>query len=90
MSEWLNLFTLEFAVVAIAALVLLWDAFVPAAGRAVGWTTALLLGGVLAASFAVDARGSVPHGVFVRDEWVVFHERLFLAAGLLGVLGSID
>ncbi|MBK7876220.1 MAG: NADH-quinone oxidoreductase subunit N [Planctomycetes bacterium] len=90
MSAWLHLFTLELAVVAIALLVLLWDAFAPAAGRAVGWTTALLLGGVFAASFFVDGRGTVPHGVFVRDEWVVFHERLFLAAGILGVLGSID
>jgi NADH-quinone oxidoreductase subunit N len=78
MAEWIQLFTLELAVVVIAVLVLLWDAFVPAAGRAVGWATALLGG------------GRAPHGVFVRDEWVVFHERLFLAAGILGVLGSID
>ena len=54
MSDWIHLFTLELAVVAIALLVMVWDAFAPSAGRAVGWVTTLLLGGVLTASFFVD------------------------------------
>jgi NADH-quinone oxidoreductase subunit N len=90
MSEWLQLFGLHLAVVGIALLLLILDAFLPTAGRALGWTTALLLGGVLAATFAVDVRGAAPHGVYVSDEWVLFHMRVFLVAAILGVLGSLD
>ncbi len=55
-----------------------------------GWFTAALLAGVLAASFFVDADG---HGAArrLRRRCVgLFFQRLFLVAGILGVLGAID
>ena len=82
---------LPLAVAAAAALVLLVDAFLPArCGRLVGWLTAALLAGVLAASFLIDTSGTAAHGAFVGGAWTTFFARVFLAAGILGVLGSID
>jgi len=90
MSDWLSLLGLDLAVAGVAALVLLGDALVPGHGRFWGWLTAALLSLVLAASFLVDLRGATPHGAYVSDAFVLFLKRVFLAAGILSVLGAID
>lgn len=90
MSAWLQVFALDLAVAAGAAVVLGLDAFGRIPGRVLGWATAGILGGVLAGSFFVDVSGSVPHGVYVSGAWVLFFKRVFLVAGILGVLGSVD
>ncbi|MCY2959155.1 MAG: NADH-quinone oxidoreductase subunit N [Planctomycetota bacterium] len=90
MPPWLHIFTLELAVLGIALLVLLCDALSPLGARALGWLTAIGLVAVLVASFAVELAGSAPHGVYVSGAWVLYFQRLFLCAGILGVLGSID
>ncbi len=90
MNSWFHCLTLEFAVVAIALLVLLSDALLSIPGRALGWFTALALGGLLVASYFVDQSGSVDGGAFVSNAWVAFFERVFLGAGILGTLGAIE
>lgn len=90
MNAWLQVFSLDFAVAAMALVVLALDAFVRIPGRVLGWLTAGGLASVLVASFFVDTSGVVPHGVYESGAWVVFFKRLFLVAGLLGVMGSID
>ncbi|MDP3235082.1 MAG: NADH-quinone oxidoreductase subunit N [Myxococcales bacterium] len=90
MNAWLQVFSLDFAVAATALVVLALDAFIRIPGRVLGWLTAGVLASVLVASFFVDTSGVVPHGVYESGAWVVFFKRLFLVAGLLGVMGSID
>lgn len=90
MPPWLHIFTLELAVLAIALVVLLCDALFPLGARVLGWMTTIGLAAVLGASFALDLDGSAPHGVYVSGAWGVYFQRLFLCAGILGVLGSID
>lgn len=90
MSAWLQVFTLDLAVLALAAVVLLADAFLSLPGRALGWLTAGFLTFVLVASFFVDLSGVVPHGAYVSDGWVLFFKRLFLIAGVLATLGAMD
>ncbi|MDP3501398.1 MAG: NADH-quinone oxidoreductase subunit N [Myxococcales bacterium] len=90
MNAWLQVFSLDFAVAALALVVLALDAFLRIPGRVLGWLTAGVLASVLVASFFVDTSGVVPHGVYESGAWVVFFKRLFLVAGLLGVMGSID
>ncbi|MDP1918125.1 MAG: NADH-quinone oxidoreductase subunit N [Myxococcales bacterium] len=90
MNAWLQVFSLDLAVAAMALVVLALDAFVRIPGRVLGWLTAAVLASVLVASFFVDTSGVVPHGVYESGAWVVFFKRLFLVAGLLGVMGSID
>ncbi len=90
MSTWIHIFSLEFALALAAAVVLGGDAFLRVPGRALGYFTALVLGGALAASFFVDLSGTAPQGVYVSGPWVLYFKRLFLGAGVLGVLGSID
>lgn len=90
MNAWLQVFSLDLAVAAMALVVLALDAFIRIPGRVLGWLTAGALASVLVASFFVDTSGVVPHGVYESGAWVVFFKRLFLVAGLLGVMGSID
>ena len=90
MSSWLQVFCLDFTIATVAALVLGVDAFFRVPGRVLGWLTAASLIGTLAASFFVDTSGTVPHGVYVTGAWVLYFKRVFLMAGALGVLGSID
>ncbi|MCE9595453.1 MAG: NADH-quinone oxidoreductase subunit N [Planctomycetes bacterium] len=90
MTPWLHVLTLDLAVVGAAAAVMLVDALVPLRGRTLGWLVAACLTGVFAASFFVDVAGVTPHGAYVSDAWVLFFKRVFLAAAILGVLGSID
>jgi len=90
MPAWLHILTLDLAVAGLAAVVLLADALFAIRGRVLGWATAIGLGAVLALSFVVDVSGSAPHDVYVSGPWVLYFKRLFLCAGVLGVLGSID
>lgn len=90
MNSWLQVFSLDFAIAAAAGLVLGIDAFFRVPGRVLGWLTAAVLLGTLGASFFVDTSGTVPHGVYVSGAWVLYFKRVFLMAGALGVLGSID
>lgn len=80
---------LPLAVTAAALIVLVADVIVPARrGRLLGWLTAALLAGTLVATFVVDTSGDA--GAFVSDAWTLFFARIFLAAGILAVLGSLD
>lgn len=90
MSSWLQLFSLDLFIAGAALLVLGADAFLRLPGRLLGWLTALSLLGALVASFFLELAGSSPHGVYVSGPWVMFFKRVFLVAGVLGVLGSID
>ncbi|MDP1823211.1 MAG: NADH-quinone oxidoreductase subunit N [Archangium sp.] len=90
MNAWLQIFSLDLIIAAAAALVLGVDAFFRIPGRVIGWLTAAVLVGTLGASFFLDTTGTVPHGVYVSGAWVLFFKRVFLLAGALGVLGSID
>lgn len=90
MSSWIHVLTLDLAVVALAAAVLLVDALFAMRGRTLGWLVAAGLTGVLAASFSLDVVGATPHGAYVSDAWVLFFKRVFLVAAILGVLGSIE
>jgi NADH-quinone oxidoreductase subunit N len=84
---------LPIAVAAAAVIVLLADlALAPARprrGRVLGWLTAALLGAVLAASFVVDTAGPAAHGAYLGSAWSTHFARVFLAAGVIGVLGSM-
>jgi len=88
--SWMSIFTLDFAVVALAIVVLLVDSFFRVPGRVLGWAVAAALLAVLVASFVVDVSGQAPGGVYLSGPWVMFFKRVFLVAGLLGVLGAID
>jgi len=90
MPAWLHILTLDFAVAGTALLVLLCDALSVPRGRVLGWLTAALLAAILTLSFFVDISGTAPHGVYVSGPWELFFKRLFLCAGILGVLGAID
>lgn len=83
---------LPLAVSAIALLILVLDALVVPArrGRVLGWLTALLLAATLALSFVVDTTGAAARGAYVGTAWTVFFDRLFLVAGILAVLGSLE
>lgn len=86
----MNVFLLDFIVAGAAALILGFDAFIRVPGRYLGWFTAFILLATFAASFVLDVTGTTPHGVYVSSEWVLYFKRVFLIAGALGVLGSID
>ena len=90
MNSWLQVFTLDIIVAAAGALVLGADAFFRIPGRVLGWFTAAALVGTLTASYFFDTTGLVPHGVYAAGPWALFFKRIFLLAGTLGVLGSID
>ncbi len=90
MPAWLHILTLDLAVLGTAILVLLCDVLFSIRGRTLGWLTAGLLAGIVVLSFFTDVAGAAPHGVYVSGPWVLFFKRLFLCAGVLGVLGAID
>ncbi len=85
---------LPLSVAGLAVVVLLADVLAPPGethGRSLGWLTALGLGAIFAASFVVpDATRTAMHGVYEASAWSLFLQRLFLAAGVLGVLGGLD
>lgn len=89
MTTW-SVFTLDFAVAGLACALLLADAFLRLPGRVLGWASAAFLAGLFGASYFVDLQGTVEHGVYVSDAWVLFFKRVFLVAGILGILGSLD
>ncbi len=82
--------SIDIALLAGALLVFLVDLLAPRAGRALGYLTAATLFGVLLASFRMDTSGIAFSGAYVGDAWTLFIKRVFLATGLLAVLGSID
>jgi NADH-quinone oxidoreductase subunit N len=90
MPSWLHILTLDLAVAGVAGLVLLCDTLFRVRGRTLGWLSAGALAGILALSFFVDVEGAAPHAVYVSGAWVLYFKRLFLCAGILGVLGAID
>lgn len=67
------------------------DLLIPAGRkRALGGLTALLLAGIFALSFVVDTSGQALYGAYTGGEWPLFFKRVFLVAGALTALGSID
>jgi len=95
MSDLLALW-LPLSVAGLAVLVLLADVLAPpvavvARGRALGWLTALGLAGIFVATFFVDkTTRTAAHGVYEASAWSLFLQRIFLVAGVLGVLGGLD
>ncbi len=73
-----------------AALILVVDLALPRRGRLLGWLTAAFLAACLAASVAIDVHGVAARGAYLGTAWTLFFHRLFLVAGILAVLGSID
>lgn len=59
-------------------------------GKGLGYLTAAVLLGVLGASFYLDTSGVAVGGAYIGGPWALFLKRLFLSAGLLTVLGSMD
>jgi NADH-quinone oxidoreductase subunit N len=88
--SWLNVFALDFAIVGMACAVLLADAFFKIPGRVLGWLVTGALSVLFVLSFSLDTEGKVPDGVYVSGAWVMFFKRLFLVAGALGAMGSLD
>jgi NADH-quinone oxidoreductase subunit N len=64
------------------------DMIFPRLGRANAALTALILAGVLGASFVVDTRGSAIGGTYVGGAWPLLFKRIFLGAGIIATLGS--
>ncbi len=95
MNDFLALW-LPLSVAGLLVLVLLVDVLAPpkgavTRGRALGWLTAVGLAGIFAATFFVDASTrTAMHGVYEASAWSLFLQRLFLVAGVLGVLGGLD
>jgi NADH-quinone oxidoreductase subunit N len=90
MPSWIHILTLDLGVAALAAAVLLADAFFGLRGKALGGVTVAGLGLLLALSFTLQLSGEAPLGVYVSDAWSLFFKRLFLCSGILGVLGAMD
>jgi NADH-quinone oxidoreductase subunit N len=61
----------------------------PAQRRGLGGVTAVGLAGLIALSLLIDGRGALLDGAWAVDDLAVFLKRLFLVAGLLGVLGGL-
>lgn len=68
------------------------DLFVdsPTNKRALGYASALLLVGVFAASFFLDTSGVAFSGAYVGGGWALFFKRVFLVAGALSIVASVD
>ena len=83
---------LPLAVLALAVVVLVFDAFAaptPAGKRAPTITLAAVgLLGIFSASFVFETTGVAAFGVYEASAWSVYLQRLFLAAGVLGLLGA--
>lgn len=88
-TPWPFIFTLDFAVLGLAAAVLLLDAVGPRSTRGVGLMVTVGLLFLFGASFFLELDGAAPNGVYVSNGWVLFFKRLFLVTGALGVLGSM-
>ncbi len=74
-----------------ALLLLAMDVITPAGRkRALGDTTVLILAACFFATFTTDAEGVALFGAYVGGAWPMFFKRLFLAAGAICVLGSLD
>lgn len=58
--------------------------------RGLGFLTALLLAGLFAATFFVDATGAAFSGAYLGSPWVMLFKRVALAAGALASLGAVD
>ncbi len=87
----LRVLTLDIGVALSAALVLVAELVLPAARRRlVGPLAATLLALVFALSFLVDTRGSAAFGAYAGGAGTLFFQRLFLAAGVVGILGGLE
>ncbi len=62
----------------------------PGRKRALGDTTAFILFACFAATFATAAEGEALFGAYRGGAWPLFFKRIFLGAGALAVLGSLD
>lgn len=58
--------------------------------KALGYLTATVLAAVFVTSFTVDTSGTAFAGAYVGGEWPLFLKRIFLAAGFLAALASVD
>ena len=58
--------------------------------KALGYLTATVIAAVFVTSFTVDTSGSAFGGAYVGGEWPLFFKRIFLGAGFLATLGSVD
>ncbi len=82
---------LPLLVVGVLLLVLVADLLLaPADKRAVGILAAAGVAAVLAASFAVAPSGEAFGGSYVMDDLTLYLDRVFLVAGVLGILAAID
>ncbi|MFO0555647.1 MAG: NADH-quinone oxidoreductase subunit N [Polyangiaceae bacterium] len=84
--------SLALAVAALMVLVLLVDLALPPgkSGRLLGQLTTVGLLAIFGLSFAVDLGGSAGRGAYFGTAWVTFFQRLFLVAGALAAMGSLD
>jgi NADH-quinone oxidoreductase subunit N len=58
--------------------------------KSLGALTALILVSVFGASFVLDTSGVAVFGKYQGGEWPLFLKRVFLVAGLIAVLGSLE
>ncbi len=58
--------------------------------RVLGWGAAAALLGALVATVVLDLNGTAVGGGYVGDAMAIFFKQVFLAGGLLAVLGSIE
>jgi len=83
--------SLPLLVLGAALLILLADIALPKrGGRHLGLLLATAFAGIFAASFFLDTNGSVFGGVWVGSDFTLFFARVFLLAGGLACLGSLD
>ncbi len=72
-------------------LLLAMDVIMPAGRkRGLGDTAVFILGACFFATFVADGSGTALNGAYVGGAWPLFFKRLFLAAGALSLLGSLD
>jgi NADH-quinone oxidoreductase subunit N len=77
-------------VAAAAVAVLVADLLFPAhRRRLVGPLAAVLLLAILALTFAIDSSGLAAFGTYSGDAATLFFQRLFLSAGVVGILGGL-
>jgi len=83
--------TLDLLLVGLLVLVFVADLLLPnGQKRGLGALTAAGLAILLGASFFLRLEGTAVSGAYVTDGVALFLKRVFLAAGILGTLGSID
>ena len=82
---------LPLLVLGAALLVLFADMALPKnGGRHLGLFMAIAFAAIFGASFFVDTAGNVFDGVWVGGDFTLFFDRVFLLAGALASLGSLD